>query len=375
MHGYLQKFFKSMVNEETLFQLNELVWKCTGDAESFEEFCREAKKLGNELRRKRLLGGKAPRSSLYHLGEFWAKVIENINVEGIALTASKENESLTIEFIDMRAGELLNKIWSEFNLCILCSGTLKPLDAFTEIIGLNNYLGKVFPSPYSEKNVASFITKGLSTKGEELTDAMGEKYIEALENFIRFLNTNIAIFASSYRVQNKLLNLGLKEIIKRYNREVFIEEQKMPGEEGRKIMKKFKACAEKNQKGVLIGVMGGRFAEGADFPEEQLEGIFLVGIPFEKPTIKTQLYIEYYSKLYGKEKGRYYAYILPALKRASQALGRALRLKDDYATMVLGDERYIHYLELLPDYIQKTVKVVKFENLPKSFEEHKVLKF
>lgn len=371
MMGYLQKFLNSMKNEETIFQLNELIWKCFGDEDSFKEFCEEAKKAGSKLRRQRLLEGKTPRSSLYHLGEFWIKVINNVNIDGVALTALKENESLTIEFTDMRAGELLNKLWDEFNSCIFCSGTLKPLEAFAEIIGVNNYLGKVFPSPYSKENVAAFITKGLSSKGEELADEMAKQYIKALEDFIKALNVNLAIFTSSYRIQNKLLTLGLKEAIEKYNREIFIEKQNMSGGETRELIKKFKTCAEGNQKGVLIGVMGGKFAEGADFPGKQLEAIFLVGIPFEKLTVKTQLYINYYSKIYGEEKGRYYAYVLPALKRASQALGRALRSKDDYAIMVLGDERYIRYLDLLPDYIQKTVKTIRFEALFKALEEIK----
>ncbi|MEM2842511.1 MAG: helicase C-terminal domain-containing protein [Candidatus Bathyarchaeia archaeon] len=363
MIGYFQKFLKFMKSEDSLFQLNELIWKCAGDEDSFREFCEESKRIGNKLRRQRLLEEKLPRSSLHHLGEFWIKVMDNINVEGVALTASKESGSLTVEFTDMRASELFNKLWNEFNACIFCSGTLKPLDAFAEVIGVkNNCISKVFSSPYSERNLSAFIVKGVSTRGRELTDEVGKSYIKALNSFIKALNTNLAIFTSSYRVQNKLLKLGLKEEIEKYNREVFIEEQNIRGEESREIIKKFKACVNRDRKGVLIGVMGGRFAEGADFPGKQLEGIFLVGIPFEKPTVKTQLYIQYYNKIYG-EKGKYYAYILPALKRASQALGRALRSKDDYATIVLGDERYNRYLELLPDYIQKTVKLVNFEAL------------
>jgi DNA excision repair protein ERCC-2 len=202
---------------------------------------------------------------------------------------------------------------------------------------------------------------------------MGKRYIKALNVFVKALNDNLAIFVSSYRVQRKLLELGLKEEIEKYNREVFIEEQNMRGEESRELINRFKACINKDRKGVLIGVMGGRFAEGADFPGKQLEGVFLVGVPFEKPTVKTQFYIQYYSKIYGEEKGRYYAYILPALKRASQALGRALRSRDDYATIVLGDERYKHYLDILPDYIQKTVKIVNFEEFFKiTFKNFKI---
>jgi DNA excision repair protein ERCC-2 len=50
--------------------------------------------------------------------------------------------------------------------------------------------------------------------------------------------------------------------------------------------------------------------------------------------------------------------VLPALKRASQALGRALRSREDRAVFILGDERYALYIDFLPDYIQKTFRIV-----------------
>ncbi|MBS7610227.1 hypothetical protein KEJ19_06660, partial [Candidatus Bathyarchaeota archaeon] len=135
------------------------------------------------------------------------------------------------------------------------------------------------------------------------------------------------------------------------------EEMKGDGERKAKA-KERTSLGEGFGAGVLFGVMGGRFAEGADFPGRELEAIFLVGIPFARPDVKTRLYIEYYEDLYGKEKGRRYAYVLPALKRASQALGRALRSREDRAVFILGDERYVQYIDLLPDYIQKTFRVI-----------------
>ncbi|MEM3754156.1 MAG: helicase C-terminal domain-containing protein [Candidatus Bathyarchaeia archaeon] len=89
------------------------------------------------------------------------------------------------------------------------------------------------------------------------------------------------------------------------------------------MLEEFKSYAYKANKGVLCASMGGRFAEGADFSGKELEGIFLVGIPFDRITNKIKLYIEYYQKMYGKEKGKFYAYVFPAIKRASQSLGRA----------------------------------------------------
>ena len=68
---------------------------------------------------------------------------------------------------------------------------------------------------------------------------------------------------------------------------------------------------------------------------------------------------DYYQSIYGKEKGTFYAYILPALKRASQSLGRALRSKQDRAIFVLGDKRYERFISLLPDFVQRNVKKIK----------------
>lgn len=91
--------------------------------------------------------------------------------------------------------------------------------------------------------------------------------------------------------------------------------------------------------------------------------VFLAGIPFDRPTVKTRLYIGYYERLYGEEKGRLYAYVIPALRRASQALGRALRSPRDKAVIVLGDYRYRRYMPLLPDYVAELARPILSEDL------------
>ncbi|MEM3692974.1 MAG: ATP-dependent DNA helicase [Candidatus Bathyarchaeia archaeon] len=393
----------SRIAEDEAFDLEKYMAKWAGSPEAFLYLADRAKSLGNRIRRRLLREGKAPRSSLYHLGDFWKKALELRNTNGVAMIASKEDEAiLSIELFDMRSSEILGSLWEEFEACVFCSGTLKPLDSFAEVIGLKNHIGRVFPSPYLEDNVASFITKDLSTRGEDISDDMAMGYLEAIEAFLERLRTNVAIFASSYRIQERLLSLGLKEIAEKHGRRLFVEEQGFSGDESRRVLDAFKACAhiegrrtaerergaaetqeegkggvkgkgiskakartflgkeggERVGLGVLFGVMGGRFAEGADFPGRELEAIFLVGIPFARPNVKTRLYIKYYEDLYGKEKGRRYAYVLPALKRASQALGRALRSREDRAVFILGDERYVQYIDLLPDFIQKTFRVV-----------------
>lgn len=325
---------------------------------------REAERLGNYLRRRMLEEGKRPRSSLHHFAEFMISSMELRGARGIALIAEREGGIIRLSIWDMRAAEILSERWGEFRRCIFCSGTLKPIEAFAETIGLTNYVGVTVPNIFKKRNLSISILRQVTTRGEELGDIMARRYVRAIADFLRTVRTNTAVFTSSYRVQQKLMDNGLLEEAEKLGYRAMVEIHRMSGQEARKMLDGFKKFAEEGS-GLLIGPMGGRFAEGADFPGEQLQAIFLVGIPFERPTVKTQLYIQYYSELYGEEKGRLYAYILPALKRASQALGRAIRSPDDKGVFILGDERYEKYLDLLPDYVREWYNVIEPDMLKK----------
>lgn len=317
-------------------------------------------RIGAFVRQEKFRKNRVPRSSLFHLSEFLENSIKNFNVNGIAFILSKDKKGkVKLELVDMRVGEILSKIWCLSYRCIFCSGTLNPVDEFAKVIGLENYVGKSFPSIFNEKNAYTLITSYLTTRGEELEEDMAISYINSIEAFIKSINENVAIYASSYRILEALLSQGLKRIIEENGRIFFLEEEGMSGKKGREMLETFKECARNNQKGVLCATAFGRFSEGVDFPGKELEGIFLVGVPFEKLTTKTRLYIQYFQKIYGKKEGKYYAYILPALKRASQALGRALRSKEDKALLILGDRRYKSYLTLLPDFVIKNYKIIK----------------
>ena len=330
----------------------------------------QAYKIGTTIRLKLLEKGKPPRSSLYHFGKFWLESLELHSIDGIAFIASKEKDNVILERWDMRSAELLKDRWPEFYSVVFCSGTLRPTKAFADTVGVSSYKAKIIPSIFNLNRIRSFILNDVSTHGEQLTEDAKSKYLEAIELFLSAFNKNIAIFNASYRIQNELLD-GLTQLSRKYNRKLFIEYEGMPGDEGRFLLDSFKKTAYSNQKGLLVASMSGRFAEGADFPGAELEGIFLVGIPFDRVTIRTKLYIKYYSKLYGKRRGYYLSYIVPALRRASQALGRALRSEEDRAIFILGDKRYKQkiYFSLLPYYVRKTTSIIKYRELPQRINE------
>jgi len=344
-------------------ELEEVTFEPLSLASDLLTHVSQMKRWGEIIRRDRLEEGKAPRSSLHHLARFWERCSELASVRGITFVATLEDDRLALEIWDMRSSEILSECWNRFLSVIFCSGTLKPIPAFADIVGLSNYAQVEVPSIYDKDNVKAVVLSDVSTRGEEISVEMCEKYVNAIYYFVDALNTNVAVFVSSYRILENLIKEGLLKELSKLRRRVFVERRDMRGDEAREVLEKFKKCATVDVKGVLIGVMGGRFAEGADFPGKELEGVFLVGIPFDKPTARVREYVRYYQELYGEDKGYFYSYVLPALRRASQAVGRALRSMEDRAMIVCGDYRYLNYLDLLPDYVRDNVRRANSEEL------------
>lgn len=359
MTDFLAEKEMKMKDDEEIVDIREFLNSVSSGIDDIEALLKSMKEFGDVIKERQMENDKAPRSSLSHLSDFLKQIFSDAKEDGIILIASRQSGNFVLEKFDMRCAALLRERWSLFGSCVFCSGTLNPIDGFCEVAGVENYSGLETPSPYTRENAQAFITKGLTTKWESFDSGMAKKYVSAIRVFLNAHKKNLAVFSSSYRIQNMLMESGMKEAIDECGRKLFAETQDTDGNEARKILEGFKRA---DGKGVLVASASGRFAEGADFPGKELEGIFLVGIPFDKISVKTKAFIDYYKKLYGAEKGQHYAYVVPAFRRVAQTLGRALRSKEDKAVFVLGDERYSwpRFLRLLPDYIRSSAKLVEF---------------
>jgi DNA excision repair protein ERCC-2 len=348
--------FSSLGEEESqVFSPSELI-------DGRDEMLERMLNLGEAVRDRRFREGKRPHSSLYHLANFLGRALEYEGERGVALLAEKLDGKIHLNIWDMRSSEILSAVWKKFKRVVFISGTLSPLEAFAETIGIKNYKAMSTPSPYDETNASVYVVKDLTTRGEELSAEMAESYVEAIGKVLDRVRGNTAVFTASYRVQQRLLEAGLGEASQEKGYSLFIERRDMSGQEAGEMLEEFKKASTAGR-GLLVAPMGGRFAEGVDLPGRELVCVFLVGIPFEKPTVKTNLYISYYEELYGEGKGRLYAYIYPALRKASQAIGRALRSPRDQAVIVLGDYRYNNYLVLLPDYVRELRQEISYKDL------------
>jgi DNA excision repair protein ERCC-2 len=94
-----------------------------------------------------------------------------------------------------------------------------------------------------------------------------------------------------------------------------------------------------------------------------MNSVAIVGISYAEPTPKVKAQISYYERRFPGM-GREYGYVLPAMKKASQAAGRPIRTLEDMGAMVFLDQRFSsQYCQgFLPLWIRGNLKVLPDED-------------
>lgn len=218
---------------------------------------------------------------------------------------------------------------------IAMSGTLMPVGMYVDLFGLDpeNTYAEAYTSPFPEGNKMNLIVDKVTTqykqRGEKEYQKMAWYILKSAEN----VKGNVGVFFPSYKMRDEVY----ERLQKRIDKPVFVEDRSMDKEEKNKFLDKF---AEKTGEGaVLLGVIGGSFGEGVDFPGELMSAVFIVGLPLQRPDLETQALIDFYDEKFDG-RGWDYGYNYPAINRALQAAGRCIRSNDDRGIVMFMDKRY-----------------------------------
>jgi len=241
-----------------------------------------------------------------------------------------------LEIVALDPAKVTEPVFSSVYSSVVMSGTIQPMDAFARITRLPHATIKTaLPSPFPSENILSIVCLGLSTAMERRTLGMYQDYVKRINEVVENTPGNIGIFAASFVVLDSLLANGLTETIEK---PLFWEQRGMSSKKNERIVTEFKACSRKGG-AVFVGVQGGRTSEGVDFPGDEMNSVIIVGVPYAEPTPRVKAQIDYFEKLFPK-KGREYGYVIPALKKASQAAGRPIRTLKDRGAIIFMDYRY-----------------------------------
>jgi DNA excision repair protein ERCC-2 len=231
----------------------------------------------------------------------------------------------------------------ECHLSVHLSGTLRPLEGYRDALGLpETSRSLVLPSPFPLENRRLYFDPGISTRFEEIQadpEAV-PRLARRVAEVLRELPVRTAVFFPSFALMEQVLAAGLREELPR---EAVIESRGTPMADLWRALEGFRRGAEN---GVLLGVTGGRIAEGVDFPDDELEAVVLVGLPFPKPTARREALRTYLDLTTGH--GWEYCVLAPTQHAMLQALGRLIRSETDRGIGILLDHRAAQFASALP---------------------------
>jgi DNA excision repair protein ERCC-2 len=327
------------------------------------DFFEHLHEVGSSIRRSLLAEGKNPRSYIHGMSEFLLRWLETLGDESFVHVASRyttrENvKTAKLEIVALDPSKVTAPVFSSTYSNIIMSGTLQPLQAYARLTKLpEDTLQCIVPSPFPKEHVLALVCLGVTTAMEKRTPPMYQTINKRVNEVVQNTPANTGIFAASFDVLNALVAEGLENAL---NKPLFHERRGMSSKANEKMVAEFKACGERDG-AVFLGVQGGRTSEGVDFPSNQMNSVVIVGVPYAEPTPRVKAQISYYEKCFP-QLGREYGYVLPAMKKASQAAGRPVRTLEDRGAIVFLDYRFAtsYCRSFLPSWMRNGLKVLPY---------------
>ncbi|UOE99777.1 ATP-dependent DNA helicase [Bdellovibrio reynosensis] len=287
-----------------------------------------------------------PQDPVLRFTNMWSDFVNSITLSGEEFfqTYQKNNFTEMLKITCCDASEHLKLAYKEFKNVVAFSATLKPFNYYQELLGLSNLDTKQveFQSPFEKHNRKLLIIPQISTKFTDRQMNAG-KIADTINKITQVKPGNyIALFPSfefMRLVESKVRLTGYK---------VLVQEREMKQQQTQSYLEEMKLA---NNPTLLLGVQGGVFSEGVDFPGDMLIGAFVVGPALPNFDFEREQIRNYYENRYGKDKAFNYAYVYPAMAKAIQSAGRVIRSESDRGVIVMLDSRFLQnaYAETMPD--------------------------
>ena len=262
------------------------------------------------------------------------------------------NENVDVNIYCTSPTKYINSLTNKFKNSIIFSATLTPFNYYNELFFNNDNNTNVvaFDSPFDSSRLNLNISQDVSIKYKDRLNTL-DAVISQIVAFISAKKGKYFVFVPSYEY--------LKLLKQKLNIESvdFIYQEKEMKEIDRK---NFIANFTENSTNTKVGicVLGGSFSESINLVGENLIGVIVVGVGMPSVSYENNAVKNYY-ELIGLN-GFYYAYVIPGMKNVIQSIGRLIRSKTDYGSVLLIDERYsqTNYKKLFRKE-WKNIKIVK----------------
>jgi DNA excision repair protein ERCC-2 len=249
----------------------------------------------------------------------------------------KEAAALKYQLLDPSI--MSEHILREAHSAIFMSGTLYPTRMYADILGANetgkHVLCREYPSPFPPENRRTIVSTTVTTKYTERSEEMFRAIAGQVSDVINSVYENSAVFFPSYQLLEQVWDQFPVNPMWR----IFKEQRGMTKEQRNALFTQM-TRDHGSYRAMLWGVQAGSLSEGMDYSGNALKTIIVVGLPLVPPSLFTDQLIGYYSRKFGRDRGKMYAYIYPAMNKVHQAAGRGIRSEKDMGIIVLLDRRF-----------------------------------
>lgn len=252
---------------------------------------------------------------------------------------------------------------------IVASGTLSPIES------LKTELGCTFTQPFegghvisSERIFASIVSFGpkrkelnCSWQNSQTLDFQDEVgYV--VRDVCKIVPKGVLCFFPSYdrmdTFSKRWLAKGIIKDIEIHKGSIFKEEKRLSASDFEKVLVKYNKKANKTG-ALLMAVFRGKVSEGIDFADDAARAVITIGIPYPNVREVSVGLKKEYNDVIRKTSpqimtgGDWYA--CQAFRALNQALGRCIRHKEDWGSIILIDSRLRHSSRNLSKWLQNNL--------------------
>ncbi|KAG8194708.1 hypothetical protein JTE90_028022 [Oedothorax gibbosus] len=321
-------------------------------------------------------------SAIFNFIEFMKTLTFPTEDGRILVRPETAKEKSLLKFLHLNPATHFQDIVKEARSVILAGGTMQPVSEFTHQLFIPAGVSLDRMSLFSCGHVIppdNLSALGMATgpcggtldftyKSRQLPQTIKE-IGSVLLNIGNVIRGGVVCFFPSYDYEEFVYNelsksKMLQSIAKKYK--VF-REPKASSDVDR-VLSDYAKCVSMSCSGnstlsgaLLFSIVGGKMSEGINFSDDLGRCVVMVGLPYpNKFSVELQEKMAYLNQnnasVKGKSAGDIY-YNNLCMKAVNQSIGRAIRHKNDYASIILLDHRYNNasVKELLPSWISKSL--------------------
>lgn len=271
-------------------------------------------------------------------------------------------ESQVLKYVMLNASTNFEKIVSEARSVILASGTLSPLEGVMELFqGRPPELMKMYTCGHivsKNRLMALAVPSGPSGKVFDFRHHSRNQHDLMLELGMSIINIckvtpgGIVVFFPSFSYCDQVYSTWQRQgILSKIEHEKTVYKEPRSANDVDGILSKYISDIEKakgtKHGAIILAVVGAKLAEGINFGDDMGRCVVMVGLPYPNPTDpELQARMKFIDKMNletpskKKQSSKEY-YTNLCMKAVNQCIGRAIRHKNDYAAILLLDQRCV----------------------------------